>query len=291
MAKLRGIVTLTRPYVLVTTLSFFVTSAFLSVNTIPPLLPFFIGFIATGLAIASAHILNDYADREADKANPRTVKRPIPSGLVPARQALIVGLGFGLSALILTIFLNPFCTILALFGAPLPFLYNYLRKRSLPISFICTVLAVIFIILFGSTSASGQFSSNFVWLFVIFGMSWEMGRTFASEVQDVDTDTISNVMTLSVSISSKRAAQLIFGSFTTAVVVSLLIGFFGQLGFIYLIPTLAVAIWLIYRTLELVRAPTTPNAVKTKIRASKYLIVISITLSGATLVNSLLLGI
>lgn len=275
---------------LITTLFFFITAAFLSVKSIPPVLPFFTGLIATGLAIASAHTLNDYSDRFVDRENPRTTQRPIPTGLVPPVQALIVGLAFGVVAVLLTFTLNPLCIILAVVAAPLPFVYNYLRKRRIPLSFICSVLAVLFIILFGSTTVSGQLIPNFVWLFAISGMTWEMGRTMTSEVQDVDADKESDVTTVSVALTPKRAAWLILALFTFAASVNVFLGIVAQLGFIYLIPAFLAAIWLLFRTLELVKNPTTPNAIRMKIRAPKYLVVVSLTLI-VTIVINMLLGI
>ena len=288
LSKIKGIITLTRPYVLITTLSFFIASAFLSVNTIPPIPPFIIGLVATGLAIASAHTLNDYADRNVDKENPRTAQRPIPTGLVPPRQALAVGLVFGVIAVLLTLFLNPLCILLAFLGIPLPFVYNFLRKRGIPISFICTVLAVLFIILLGSTSVSGELIPNFVWLYAIFGMTWEMGRTMTSEVQDVDSDAESEVTTISVILSSQGAARVILALFTITTSINVIIGFVAGLGFIYIIPSIVVAIWLLYRTFELVRNPTVANAIQMKIRAPKYLVVVSLVLIFTIMVNTLL---
>jgi 4-hydroxybenzoate polyprenyltransferase len=288
LSKINGIITLTRPYVLISTLFLFIAAAFLSVNNLPPLIPFFIGIIATALAIASAHTINDYSDRIVDKENPRTAQRPIPSGLVPPTQALFLGLSFGVFAVLLTFTLNPLCILLAFFGTPLPFVYNYLRKRQIPISFICTVLAVLFIILFGSASVSGQLVPNSVWLFAIFGMAWELGRTMISEVQDVDADKESAVTTISVVLSSKRAAWVIFLFFAIAASVNILIGFVAQLGFIYIILSFLAAIWLLYRTLELVRKPTGPNAIQMKVRAPKYLIVVSLALIITIMANTLL---
>ena len=288
LSKFKGIITLTRPYVLITTLFFFIASAFLSVNTLPPIPPFLIGLVATGLAIASAHTLNDYADRNVDKENPRTAQRPIPKGLISARQALTVGLAFGVIAVLLTFLLNPLCIFLALLGVPLPFVYNYLRKRGIPVSFICTVLAVLFIILFGSASVSGQLIPNFVWLLAFSGTTWEMGRTMISEIQDVDTDAKSDVTTISIILSSKKAAWVILVLFSISASVNLLIGFVAELGFIYLIPAFVATIWLLFRTHELVRNPTTPIAIQAKIRAPKYLTIISLVLIIAILVNTIL---
>ena len=290
MSTLNGIISLTRPYVLLTTTFFFIAASFLSVNSIPSLIPFFLGFLAVVLAIASAHTLNDYFDRLSDQENPRTAQRAIPTGKVPPRLALSLGILYGVSAVALTFFINPLCVILAFIAVPLPFAYNYMRKRQIPYSFLCTMMAVLFIILLGSATASGQYFSSNILLFVIFGISWEMGRTLISEVQDVDYDKAADVTTISATISSKRAAQLIFVLFTLTSIMSIVIGFFSQLGFIYLGVALAASIWLIYRSIELVRSPITPKAIEMLYRAPKYLVTICLIVILSILLNILLFG-
>jgi 4-hydroxybenzoate polyprenyltransferase len=290
MNTIRGIISLMRPYVLLSTTSFYIAAAFLSVNGIPALLPTLLGFLAVALAIASAHTLNDYFDRYNDKDNPRTKNRAIPSGKVSPHLALVLGVIYGLIAVAITFFINLPSIILAFIAIPLPFAYNYMRKRQIPYSFLCTMLAVLFIILLGSAVASGQYLANNILLFVIFGTSWEIGRTLISEVQDVDQDTISDVTTISVTISSKRAAQLIFVLFALAAIMSVTIGFFGQLGILYITVAIATSLWLLYRSLELVREPTTPNAIRMLYQAPKYLVIICLVLIITILTNTLLFG-
>jgi 4-hydroxybenzoate polyprenyltransferase len=290
MNTLKGIVSLTRPYILFTTTSFYIAATFLGINGIPALVPFFIGFFAVALAIASAHTLNDYFDREEDQNNPRTAKRAIPSGLVSPRLAFALGVTYGVIAVSLTFFLNPLCVLLAFIAIPLPFTYVFLRKRQIPYSFLCTMLAVLLIILLGSAVASGTYFPNYMLLFIIFGVSWEMGRTLISEIQDVDYDKLTNVSTISLVVSSKQAARLILCFFSIATVMSIIIGILGQLGIIYLGVTVGASVWLTYRSLELIRTPTTPNAIQMRIRAPKYLVTICLILVVTLLLNTLLSG-
>jgi 4-hydroxybenzoate polyprenyltransferase len=117
-----------------------------------------------------------------------------------------------------------------------------------------------------------------------------MGRTLISEVQDVDYDKVSQVTTISVAISSKRAAQLILVLFSLAAVMSIIIGIVGLLGPLYLGVAIAASLWLIYWSLELVRNPITANAIRMLYRAPKYLVIICLVMIVAILVNTFLLG-
>ncbi|MFX1510651.1 MAG: UbiA prenyltransferase family protein [Promethearchaeota archaeon] len=288
--RLKGLIALTRPFVLFTTSFFYIAAAFLSVNGIPPLLPLFIGFIAVVLAISAAHTLNDYFDRQIDKDNPRTAQRAIPTGLVSPRLALGAGVVYGFTAIALTFFLNIPSVILAFIAIPLPFAYNYMRNRKIPYSFLCTMLAVLFIILLGSTAASGMYLTNYGFLFVVFGISWEMGRTLISEVQDIDHDKESNITTISSTISAKHAAYLILLLFSLSASMSIILGFYARLGVLYLAIIIPTAIWLIYRSVELAKSPSTQNAIGMRKRAPKYLVIICLILIVSILLNGLLFG-
>jgi 4-hydroxybenzoate polyprenyltransferase len=291
LSTVAGIISLTRPYILLTTTFFYIAAAFLSVNGIPLLFPFFLGLLAVALAIASAHTLNDYFDRKRDKENPRTAQRAIPTGKVSPRLALTLGILYGITAVTLTFLINPLCVILAFIAIPLPFVYNYMRTRQIPLSFLCTMLAVLFIILLGSAAASGQYLTNYVLHFVVFGVSWEMGRTLISEVQDVDHDKESNITTISSTISAKRAAQLILLLFFLCASMSFSIGIYGGLGLHYLIGVLVTSIWLIFRSIELIKTPSTANAINMLYRAPKYLVVVCLILIVSILLNAFLLAI
>ncbi|UCF58424.1 MAG: UbiA prenyltransferase family protein [Candidatus Bathyarchaeota archaeon] len=288
MGKLRGLMRLTRPYILLTTSLFFSGSAFLSVNGIPPLRQFLMGFLAVSLAIAAAHTFNDYSDWEVDVKNPRTAKRPIPTGLVSPFEALLSAVLLGTSAIILAFLLNILSTLIALAAVSLPFMYNYFRKHKIPFSFICTVIAIFFITLFGSASVTGKLISNHVPLLLILGLTWETGRTLISEIQDVEPDRASSVSTLSVILSSKTAAKFIVILFTSTSIMSVVIGILAQLGILYLIVAFAASSWLIYRSIELLRQPITRNAVKMRISAPRYLAIICIAITISIISNTLI---
>ena len=51
--------------------------------------------LGTGLAAGAANSLNSYLERELDARMERTRKRPLPAGVLKARNALIFGLALG----------------------------------------------------------------------------------------------------------------------------------------------------------------------------------------------------
>jgi len=91
-------------------------------------------------------------------------------------------------------------------------------------------------------------------------------------------------------ISPRRATQLIFVLFTLATIMSVIIGFFGQLGILYIVVTVLASSWLLYKSLVLMQKPTTANAISMRSRAPKYLLIICLILIITILINTFLFG-
>lgn len=274
MKKLVGYFGLTRPYISLSATPFFFGSTFLSVHGVPRAGPFFTGFLAVVLAIAAAHVANDYFDWRLDAKNPRTARRPIPSGLISPREALVYGLVMAIAALTLTFLLNASSVLVALAAIPLPFLYIFFRRRQIPFAFMCPVIAVALMILFGSASVSGRVTSGSAWLLLVLGLLWEPGRDFISEIQDVTVDKAAGILTLPVVLSPKGVAKCVLALFLAASAVGVIAGFLANLGIIYLIAAVLAGSWLVFRSIELVKEPTTRNAVKMRVRAPKYIMAV-----------------
>ncbi len=105
----------------------------------------------------------------------------------------------------------------------------------------------------------------------------------------VELDRSSSVSTLSVILSSKTAAKFIVILFAITSIMSVVIGILAQLGILYLIIAFAASSWLIYRSTELLRAPTTKNAVKMRIHAPRYLTIVCIAIAISIVANAILL--
>jgi 4-hydroxybenzoate polyprenyltransferase len=280
--KLLGFARLTRPYVTLSTSFLFVGSTFLSVEGIPPVWPFAAGYLAVVLATAAIHTFNDYSDWRNDAKNPRTSKRPIPTGLISPNEALFAAVAYGLFALALALLLNTYSFLIALVSVPIIFVYAYFKKHSIPFGFICPVMAVVLLVLFGCAAVTGKMIAGQVWLLLVVSLLWEPGRDLISEIQDVALDKDSGFLTLPVILSPKGAAKCVLALFAMTSNAAVLAGIHAGLGVLYLIIALLTGGWLIYRTAGIVKEPTTKNAVKMRIRAPRYLmaIVIAIVISN-----------
>ncbi|MCX6658889.1 MAG: hypothetical protein NTX81_00705 [Candidatus Bathyarchaeota archaeon] len=107
----------------------------------------------------------------------------------------------------------------------------------------------------------------------------EPGRDFISEIQDVAVDEASGILTLPVVLSPRTAAKVVLALFLAASIVGVLIGFQVGMGIVYFTAASLAGSWLVFRSIGLVSEPTTKNAVKMRIRAPRYLIIMAAAIS------------
>ena len=95
---LRDYLTLTKPYIILLLLVTTVPAMVLAEDGWPGFGPVLATLVGGMLAAGGAGAVNMYVDRDIDGIMARTRKRPIPSGRVPARHALIFGMTMGLGS-------------------------------------------------------------------------------------------------------------------------------------------------------------------------------------------------
>lgn len=163
------------------------------------LLSFFTAFTLTGSAMA----MNDYYDREVDAVN--EPQRPIPSGAVSPREALLLFgvlslLGF--SAAFLT---NLSCLATAVFAWAVMTLYSTRGKRTgLPGNLlVSTCVSLPFI--YGALALGGGLPS-FSLLFASMAFLSNTGREVTKGIVDVEGDAKEGIKTVAVSHGARAAA-------------------------------------------------------------------------------------
>jgi len=94
---------------------------------LPVLLVFCLGVV---LMRAAGCVINDYADRDFDPHVERTRQRPIASGKVTPREALIIFVILCLSAFSLVLLLNVYTIMLSFVGAFLAASYPFMKRYT-----------------------------------------------------------------------------------------------------------------------------------------------------------------
>ncbi|HAS6189919.1 TPA: 4-hydroxybenzoate octaprenyltransferase [Vibrio vulnificus] len=91
------------------------------------LLVFVLGVV---LMRSAGCVINDFADRKVDGHVKRTQQRPLPSGRVTAKEAVILFLLLGISSFLLVLTMNPLTIQLSFAGIALAFIYPFMKRYT-----------------------------------------------------------------------------------------------------------------------------------------------------------------
>lgn len=215
--KFTGLIRLTRPVNaiaagLATMLGLLVAGGPLSIGAVMPV-------AIVGLITAAGNAVNDCFDRSIDAIN--RPDRPIPSGEVTLRQASLFSAMLFVTGIILSLFTNPLCLIIAVFNSLLLVLYASRLKRvpvagNLAVSYLAGS-----IFLFGGafSGLSGLQANGALALVTLFAM---MARELLKSAEDLEGDEREGARTFPVLFGPRRTAIFAFACISGAVLVSLL---------------------------------------------------------------------
>ncbi len=91
------------------------------------LLVFVLGVI---MMRAAGCVINDFADRKVDGHVKRTQYRPLPSGLISAREAMTLFLLLAVLSFVLVLTMNPLTIKLSFVGIFLAFIYPFMKRYT-----------------------------------------------------------------------------------------------------------------------------------------------------------------
>lgn len=100
----------------------------LAADGLPPLHLIAVFTVGTFLMRSAGCVINDFADRDWDRFVKRTSQRPLTSGRVSEREALVLFAGLSAAAALLLVFLNPLTRWLAVAGFAIATLYPFMKR-------------------------------------------------------------------------------------------------------------------------------------------------------------------
>lgn len=198
------------------------------------------------LIIASACIFNNYIDRQIDKKMERTKQRPLVTGLISARDAIILATilaAFGnLILLNFTNLLTVFVTNFGFFVYVL--LYSFLKSHTVYATAIGSIAGAIPPVV-GYCAVSNHFDLGALLLFILL-MLWQMPHFFSIALLHLNDYTLANIPVLpvkkGVAVTKMHMITYIFCFALTAPLLTL----FHYTGLLYLIVSSGLSlIWLI----------------------------------------------
>ena len=263
MGKVSGLIRLMRP-INCTMMGFAVFVGgvlaypqFSSFNWLGILYGFFTGFMLT----AASRVINDYYDRTIDAVN--EPGRPIPSGLVNTKEALVFVFALSLVGFVFAFFTGLLCLVVASISWVVVVAYVTVGKRSgLPGNFlVSTCVAIPFI--YGSIIIFDNISLN-VLLFTLMAFLSNTGREITKGIVDIKGDKTEGIKTLAVRYGEKKAAVAAALFYVTAVALTPLTWVLDLVSFWFIPLVLVTDIGLVACSVLLLRDPSRENARKIK---------------------------
>ncbi|WP_146448102.1 4-hydroxybenzoate octaprenyltransferase [Vibrio kanaloae] len=189
-------------------------------------------------------VINDFADRKVDGYVKRTKQRPLPSGLVSSREAILLFLALAVVSFLLVLTMNPLTIKLSFIGVGLAFIYPFMKRFThLPQLFLG--LAFSWAIPMAWAAQTNDLPSV-VWFIFIMNAFWTIA--YDTQYAMVDRDDDLKIGIKSTAILFGRFDKLIVG-FLQLVTLTMLIavGMHYHLGDIFYWALLAVGGLFVYQ--------------------------------------------
>ena len=273
LSKASAFYELTKPgitrLVLVTTAAGF----YLAGGSASSLLTFVNALIATALVASGTNALNQWFERDADANMRRTARRPLPSGQLTSREAVLFAWGISLIGLVyLAVFVNMLTAFVVGFTlGSYVFIYTPLKKKTWTSTLIGAVPGALPII--AGWTATGRPLNAAAWALFAIMFVWQMPHFFAlAWIYREDYRNAGFQMLTVVDATGSRAAMQAALYTAVLIPISILPTAFGLTGMIYLVGALVLGIAFLFPTLLMVfRGPNNKFAWRTFIASIAYL--------------------
>lgn len=185
----------------------------------PPLYIYPALIAAVALITAAGNVINDYFDRDIDAVN--RPERPIPSGDISPKTALLYSTALFLAGLGACIFTNVSCAAIAVFNSALLVLYA-IKLKGVPLAGnIAVSYLTASIFLFGGAvyGLYGLLQNIYVAAIVFLAI---LARELLKDAEDIEGDREGGVKTLPMSIGVGKTGIICMALCGSAVFISLL---------------------------------------------------------------------
>ncbi len=231
---LAAYVALTKPRIIELLLVTTVPTMFLAADGVPPLSLVVATLVGGTLAAGSANTLNCFLDRDIDAVMHRTERRPLATGIVNPREALVFGIVLGvLSVAVLAATVNRLAAALAL-GAILFYVLGYTigLKRRTAQNIVWGGAAGCMPVLIGWVAVRGRLDWTPLVLFLVI-FFWTPPHYWPLSMRFRDDYVAAGVPMLPVVAGSRQVARQIVAYSWVMVAVSLLLWPVAGMTFVY----------------------------------------------------------
>lgn len=255
---------LTKPKVVYLIVFTAMVGMLLAADGLVPLDVFVFGLLGIGLAAASGAAINHVVDEHIDRVMERTRKRPLVTGGLEQKNALIFALTIGgLGIAILAIFINALTAVLTFFSlVGYALVYTMYLKRATPQNIVLGGAAGAAPPLLGWTAVTGQVETEALLLFLIIFI-WTPPHFWALAIRRREEYAKAEIPMLPVThgVDFTKIQILLY---TILLFIVTLMPFIIQMsGLIYLSGAIALGIGFLYYAIKLYRDPN-PNVIAMK---------------------------
>jgi protoheme IX farnesyltransferase len=208
------------------------------------------------LSAAGANTINSVVDRDIDRIMRRTRSRPLPSGRVEPRPALVFGVGLGLAGFLwLWGAANLLAATLSSSGLVFyVFVYTLWLKRTTPQNIVIGGAAGAVPALVGWAAVTGSLAAP-AWIMFAIVFLWTPPHFWALSLRYEDDYRAAGVPMLPVVVGPRPTLDHIVWYTVALVGGSLLLYPTDAVGGVYLVSALALGAWIIVAALQLRRRP------------------------------------
>jgi geranylgeranylglycerol-phosphate geranylgeranyltransferase len=195
-------------------------------GTIQPLTNLLLACISGGLVMAGGNVINDYFDIDIDRLD--KPGRPLVSGKVKIKDAIIFSIILFVLGIFLSIFIHYFAFLIAVFISGGLILYGAKLKRTVLLGNLAVSLFSAMAFIYGALSV-GRWRESLIP--AGFAFLFHLGREIIKDVQDLKADEACSAHTLPVRFGEKVAfvtATCVFGILIIFTLIPYLLGIYGK---------------------------------------------------------------
>lgn len=236
---------------------------------IPSMFQMALGFAVASLLTASAMIINDIVDLDIDRIN--APERPLPSGLVSRRAAILMAALTGALGVAASIPLSYYAIAVAALTFACSYFYNIRGKQTGLLGNSMVAFCVAMPFLFGGIVVVG-YIDMLVAVFFLLAFLANIGREVTKGIADMEGDKVKNIRTVALSKGPRFAAGVAAFFYILPVLLTPLPYLYGSIGVAYVLIVIAVDIGFCYSAASILKVHNKANALKVKTQARYWMV-------------------
>jgi geranylgeranylglycerol-phosphate geranylgeranyltransferase len=201
--KLKAILKISRPVNIIITFVSVIVAAVICLSGKLPGVYVFLAAVSAALTAASGNVLNDFFDIEIDKVN-RPI-RSLPSGKITINEARVLIIVLAILSLVLSFLISYAAFIIVFISNVLLFLYSKLLKGIPLVGNITVAFLTGLVFIFGGVVV-GNLSAAIIP--AVFAFLINLIREVVKDMQDIEGDEKSNIITFPIKYGFKRSKLL-----------------------------------------------------------------------------------